>query len=82
MSFKRYLVPALAAGAVVLGMEPAMAITTTIATGAMPSEVVTEVNKIGFTGLSAWAIGVIGLVMAISAGFAVARVGKRGASHI
>ncbi len=80
MKFKRYLVPVLAVGSAALGMSEMAS--ATIATVALPTDVSTELGKVGFSGLSAWTIGIIALVASVSAGFAIARIVKRGAAHV
>ena len=78
--FKKYLVPALAAGAVVLGMDAAMA--STIDTAALPGTVDTALKAVGFAGLTTWVVGILALVAGITAAFAGARLIKRGGNSI
>lgn len=59
-----------------------IALANTMATVALPADVSAELAKIGFSGLSAWIIGIIALVAAVSAGFVIAGNIKRSVSMI
>jgi len=79
-SFKKYLVPVVSVGAIALGMSEMAS--ATMATGPLPADVQTALSAVGFAGVIPWVIGAVTLVGSIAGAFAVARVLKRGASHI
>ena len=80
MNFKKFIVPALVGGALVLGMDVAMA--TTIDTAPLPTTVDTALKAVGFSGLTAWVVGILALVAGITAAFAGARLIRRGGNAI
>jgi hypothetical protein len=79
MNFKKYIAPSLVGVTALLGSLPAMA---TIATASLPTDVDTALKAVGFSGLTVWVIGILGLVGAVTAAFAGARLIKRGGNAI
>lgn len=79
MNYKKFIVPALVGGALVLGMDSAMA---TIATASLPADVKTALEAAGFAELKTWIVGIVALIAGITAAFAGARLLRRGGNAI